>query len=255
MRQIQINIQGSIKSVLVLLFLAACSAAAQDKYHLTVVLAPSMETISDRKVKYSLPFEWKPSYHFGFEYKGFLDPDLSLTTGIFFQNKGFRTRPRIMIYPGVYDEEMSGHIVISARYITIPFGIDKHFKLGERTYLMLSGALHGGYLINQVFSGRRFDGPDEIQDPLFGNLKDKPSNIYWFRKSYFAWSGGVGIVQYIKAKGVISIQPMYQRQLNNNIDPDGPVFGTEKPRFDAFYINLKAGYYFNKQIKNYKKSL
>lgn len=258
MRLIQKNIQGSIKPFLLfcILFGLYHLAVGQDKYHLTVVVSPSMEKISDRKIKQRLPLEWKPSYHLGVEYKGFLDPDFSFTTGINFQNKGFRTRPVNMTTPGVFDTSKSGHIIVSARYITVPFGLDKHFQVADRTWFLVSGALHGGYLFNQVFNGRRFDGPDEIQDPLFRNVdKDGSTPIYWFRKAYFAWSAGAGIVQYIKAKGVISAQLMYQRQLNNNIDPDGPVLGTEKPRFDAIYLNLKAGYYFNKQIKNYKKSL
>lgn len=257
MNPIRKSIRGFTKGLWLVAFIFCFHEGlkSQDIYHLTAVLSPSFEKISDRRIQYSLPLEWKPSYHFGFEYKGFLDPDFSFTTGIHFQNKGFRTRPRIMSLPGVIDEERTGHIRISARYLTIPFGLDKHFQIGKRTHLMASAALHGGILINQVFSGSRIDGPEDIQDPLFLGLKDEASNIDWFRRPYFAWSAGFGIVQYIKAKLVLSVQPMYQRQLNDNIDPDGPVSGTEKPRFDAIYINFKGGYYFNKQIKNYKKAL
>jgi len=255
MNQILKHIHVSTKLLCVFIALFPILGIAQDKYHLTAVLSPSFEKISDRNIGQSLPLEWKPSYHFGFEYKGFLDPDLSITLGIHFQNKGFRTRPRVMSTPGIIDEERKGHIIISARYLTIPVGFDKHFKLADRTYLLASAAVHGGILINQTFSGKRFDAPDEIEDPLFKNAINRRDNIDWFKREYFAWSAGVGIVQYIKAKLVISVQPMYQRQLNDNIDPDGPVIGTDKPRFDAFYLNLKAGYYFNKQIKNYKKAL
>jgi len=210
--------------------------------------------LNDRTIKLALPLEWKPSYHIGIEYKRFLDPDLSFSTGLFFQNKGFKTRPKILRSDGTFDDTKRGNIIISARYLTIPVGFDKHFQIKRKFHFMISGGFMGGYLINQTFNGKRFNAPDNLRDPLFGAFSNQVSNITWFNRKYFAWNVGVGFIQYIKSKLIVIIQPMYQRQFTNALDPDGPLVRAEKPRLDSFSLDLKAGYFFNKQIKNARKS-
>jgi hypothetical protein len=225
-----------------------------EKYQITFLLAPSIERLNDRTIKLALPLEWKPSYHIGIEYKRFLDPDLSFSTGLFFQNKGFKTRPKILRSDGTFDDTKRGNIIISARYLTIPVGFDKHFQIKRKFHFMISGGFMGGYLINQTFNGKRFNAPDNLRDPLFGAFSNQVSNITWFNRKYFAWNVGVGFIQYIKSKLIVIIQPMYQRQFTNALDPDGPLVRAEKPRLDSFSLDLKAGYFFNKQIKNARKS-
>jgi hypothetical protein len=225
-----------------------------EKYQITVLLAPSIERLSDRNIKLALPLEWKPSYHVGMEYKRFLDPDLSFSTGFFFQNKGFKTRPRILRSDGTFDDTKRGNIIVSARYLTVPVGFDKHFTILKKLHFMISGGVMGGYLVNQTFNGKRFDAPDNLRDPIFGDFANEVSNIRWFNKRYFAWNVGVGFIQYIKSKFVVVAQPMYQRQFSNALDPEGALVGYDKPRLDSFSLDLKAGYFFNKQIKNARKS-
>ncbi len=228
---------------------------AIDKYQITVNLSPSMEHFNDRTIGLQLPNQWKASYHFGFEYRRFLDPNFSVHVGLNFQNKGFKTEPFILLSTGQIAPDKAGHIIVSARYLTIPLGIDKHFQLAKKLDLVLTTSFAGGRLVNQTMVGRRFDGPEDLEDPLFGRLAAGSSNIHWYGKYYLGANIGIGLAKYIKSKLLIVVQPMYQRQLNNALDPDGPIIGTEKPRLDSFSLDIKVGYYFNKQIKNNRKNL
>ena len=55
---------------------------------------------------------------------------------------------------------------------------------------------------------------------------------------------------------VIVIQPFYARQLNKALRNDAPVVSPENttPKLDSYGMDIKIGYYFNKNINNDKKN-
>ncbi len=137
----------------------------------------------------------------------------------------------------------------------IPFDLNWDIQLLNKTALVVSTGFSTGYLLRQEMVGRRI--PEEIApiNPITGEYLDGgKEKIDWFKHFYFGWNAGFGITQYIKSKLVLTVQPMYTRQLNRLIDPYGPIKadGTT-PKFDSFAIHFRLGYYFNDQIANYKK--
>src|SRR5690606_16486038 len=132
------------------------SQASGEKFQITLMLTPSFENMNYRKAPNL--FQYKLSYNVGLEYKHFLAPDVSVSTGILFQNKGFRTQP-VYADPAVAP---SGNILIAARYLSIPLNLDGHIKLSETLDFILSGGITGGYLLSDSFIGRRLHGDAEL---------------------------------------------------------------------------------------------
>lgn len=231
----------------VFILVSLVSNAQLDKYQITLMLTPSFENMNDR----DLPniFQYKLSYNLGAEFKLFLAPDVSVSSGVIFQNKGFRTTPQYT-NPNITD----GHIIISARYFCVPLNLDGHIPIAEKTDLVLSGGITGGRLFDETFVGRRLNGEEEIREGLFKTENDDRQTLDVFSDYYWGINLGFGICQYIKSKMVVAIEPFYRRQLNGAIDPTSAARGYLEPRFDSFSVDCKIGYYFNKNIKNYKKS-
>lgn len=221
--------------------------AGGDKWQLTLLLSPSLETYNDRAAPDI--FDYKLSYNVGVEYKYFLAPDFSFSTGAMFLNKGFSTRP-VYANSGL---ETAGNILISARYIGVPFNFNGHFKLTEKLDFIVNAGLTGGYLVNDSFIGRRINGDKELQDPLFEDASDQRQPLDIFSNIYLGWNLGIGFCKYVASKMVIAVEPYYRRQINDAIDPSSAATGWVKPRLDSFCLDLKVGYYFNRNIRNYRK--
>ena len=221
--------------------------AGGDKWQLTLLLSPSLETYNDREAPDI--FDYKLSYNVGFEYRYFLAPDFSFSTGATFLNKGFSTQP-VYANSGI---ETSGNILISARYIGVPFNFNGHFKATEKLDFIVSAGLTGGYLVNESFIGRRINGDEELQEGVFYTDTDQRQPLDIFNNLYLGWNFGVGFCQYIASKMVIAVEPYYRRQINDAIDPSSAATGWVKPRLDSFCLDLKVGYYFNRNIRNYRK--
>lgn len=227
---------------------------ADEKYQVTGQLSPSYETINYRNRDFRKLGGYKLSYNFGFEYKNFLSPVFSVSTGLQFQNKGFRNILEFYSSDSVKIFK-DGALVINAYYLMAPFDLNWDIQLFNKTALVFSTGFSTGFLLRQEMVGKRIPLELAQKNPITGEpLEMGPEKIDWFKRFYFGWNGGIGITQYIKSKLVLSVEPMYTRQLNKLIDPWGPVkTGDTKPRFDSFAIHVRLGYYFNDQIANYKK--
>ncbi len=227
---------------------------ADEKYQITGQASPSYETINYRSKDFRKLGGYKLSYNFGFEYKNFLSPVLSYSTGLQFQNKGFRNVLEFYSSDSVKIFK-DGAIVINAYYLMVPFDLNWDISIFNKTAFVVSSGFSSGVLFRQEMVGKRI--PEELsqKNPFTGEQLDSGrEKIDWFKKLFFGWNVGVGLTQYIKSKLVITVQPMYTRQLNKLIDPNGPVrTGGTIPKFDSFSLNLRIGYYFNDQIANYKK--
>ena len=221
--------------------------ASGEKFQITLLLSPSFETYNDRLAPDI--FDYKLSYNIGVEYKHFLAPDFSFSSGILFLNKGFSTKP-VYVNSGI---DTKGNINISARYLSIPFNFDGHIKLTDKLDFIISAGVTGGYLVSESFIGRRVKGDEEIQEGIFSTNSPDRQPLDIFSNTYFGLNLGVGLCQYIKSKMVISVEPYYRRQVNDAIDPTSAASGYLKPRLDSFCMDIKIGYYFNKNIRNYRK--
>jgi hypothetical protein len=237
-----------IVHLLLIFSLFGVNALAQgNKYQITAVLTPSYEQLNFRKMPNI--FEHKLSYNAGFEYKLFLTPDLSFTTGLQLQNKGFSTRP-------VYFGNLAGpgNLVISARYINAPLTFDYHIPIVHKFDIIISGGITAGILVHQSIVGKRIDADLELNDPLLPSGDISRSNIDWFNRKYFGYNVGFGFCKYIMSKLVVIAQPMYRRQANATFDALSPIQGGDITRLDSYSFDIKVGYYFNPQIGNKRKS-
>lgn len=222
-----------------------------EKYQIKAVLSPSFENLHFRGMNNI--FQAKPSYSAGFEYKYFTSPTFAWSTGILFMNKGFRSTPS-------YTDPISGEkvlddgfLIISSRYLGVPFRLNRHIRLTKRDQIIIYGGIIGSVRVSQTVSGRRIEGDTEIEDPLFGTLGKERSNINWFNTMFWGLDFGVGYSKYIKSRLVISIEPIYRRQINEARSPNSPLRGVEKTRLEGIGLDLKMGYYFDKQIDNRNK--
>lgn len=219
-----------------------------EKFQITLLVSPSFETMNDRKAPNI--FDYKFSYNTGIEYKHFLAPDFSISSGVIFQNKGFRTDPVYINNTG----NSRGHILIAARYLTVPLVFDGHIKIAEKFDFIMSAGICGGYLVNESFIGRRIDGDAEVAEGLFSSPSADRQPLDVFNNMYWGLNLGAGFCKYIASKLVIAVEPYYRRQLNSAIDPTSRARGYQEPRFDSFSLDVKIGYYFNKNIRNYRKT-
>lgn len=228
--------------------------SADEKYQITGQLSPSYETINYRDKDFRKLGGYKLSYNFGFEYKNFLSPVFSISTGLQLQNKGFKNVLEFYSSDSVKIFK-DGALVINAYYLVAPFDLNWDIQIFDKTALVISTGFSTGFLLRQEMVGKKIPAELEQRNPITGEtLESGPEKIDWFKYFYLGWNGGFGITQYIKSKLVLTVQPMYTRQINKLIDPWGPVQtnGTT-PKFDSYAIHFRLGYYFNDQIENYKK--
>lgn len=248
------KVLGGSFVLLIFFFQLSFNSLADEKYQITGQLSPSYETINYRNKNFRSLGGYKLSYNFGFEYKNFLSPVFSVSTGLQLQNKGFRNVLEFYSSDSVKIFK-DGALVINAYYLMAPLDLNWDIQLFNKTALVLSTGFSAGYLLRQEMVGKRIPSELEQKNPMTGEpLIPGTEKIDWFKHFYFGWNGGLGITQYIKSKLVLTIQPVYTRQLNKLIDPWGPVrTGETTPKFDSYAIHFRLGYYFNDQIANYKK--
>lgn len=227
---------------------------AEEKYQITGQLSPSYETINYRSKDFRKLGGYKLSYNFGFEYKNFFSPVFSISSGLQLQNKGFKNILEFYSSDSVKIFK-DGALVINAYYLVAPVDLNWDIHVFTKTAIVLSTGFTGGLLLRQEMVGKRI--PEELsqRNPFTGEQLDSGrEKIEWFKRFYLGWNGGIGITQYIQSKLVLTVQPVYTRQINKLIDPWGPVrTGDTTPKFDSFAIHFRIGYYFNDQIANYKK--
>lgn len=231
---------------------AQSDAVVVDKYETKLVISPTLENLNFREANNI--FEAKFSYSAGFEYKYFLSPSIAFSTGIMYMNKGFRSQPSY-VDPATGESVLrDGFFIISARYLGVPLRLYQHIRLTRKSHLLIFAGFQPGVLINQTFNGRRVAGDQNIQDPLFGSLGNDRSTIKFFRRMHYGLDLGIGFQQYIKSRIVFGIEPIYRRHLNEAIDEDANVISGTPTRLEGFGLDLKLGYYFDKQIDNRRKT-
>lgn len=230
-------------------------AQVGDKYQVNLIVAPSLETYSAKTAAAGKLFQEKFSYNFGAEYKYFLDPTFAVSAGLQFQDKGFRSTFTFDTNDSTQIGE--GLIAVSTRYLNVPLLLNHHWQIARKTELVLDYGPVFGYLVKQSLLGKRIpeDLGQEIQF-LEENITNNRTDIEWFNKAYFGVFAGLGVQQYVASRLVLVANMGYTKQFNRTIDPDGPLVSSEpnfNPRFNSIILQLKMGWYFNKQIQNDKK--
>ena len=226
---------------------------AGEKYQIQLMAAPSMEWLRfDAPHKgFNDVFGTKFSYNFGFHYTHFLSPRFSLSTGLQFQNKGFRNKNDVTLLST--GETVEAITIGAARFFTVPGNMNFHIKLAKKTNLLVSTGLSYGYLANQTFNGVNYPDEEVTENGTLFNFSSGRSNVNVFNKSYLGLNLGLGVEQYIKSKLVFTVQSVYQRQLSRAIGPDAPILELVDTHFNSIRLDFRLGYYFNRNIDNKSK--
>lgn len=238
------------------LFLAASSLrAGGEKYQITLLLSPSIEWVHFRASQsaplYNDLFGPKLSYNFGLEYKHFFDPSLSISTGVLYQNKGFRNKYDVPQPDGTFEEQTT---LGSVHMASIPIYLNAHHNITRKTEMIYTAGLGFGYVLSQTIRNRNYTGEEGVSEGLF-EVGNGRSNINMFRDFYFGLHMGVGISTYIKSRVVLIVQPMYKYQINDGRDPFFPNPDAFSAKLNSLAFDIKVGYFFNKQIQNRRKSI
>ncbi len=243
---------------LVILFIPTLRAG-DEKFQLTLLLSPTAEWVrfgqSINAPLYNNLWGTKLSYNFGFEYKRFFDPSLSLSTGLMYMNKGFRNE--ILEDPTTNSSGNEGQIGVtlaSMHIAAVPLYLNVHHRLKRKVEMIYTAGLAGGWLFAERVRNNYYSGEDTPQQGFFDNSPGATS-VNLFKDYYIGAHFGVGISAYVKSRIIMVIQPMYKWQINNARDYFG-AFSSSDPfsvRMNSFGIDLKIGYFFTKQISNRKK--
>ena len=251
----------ALLSVLLILLLVPVSRAGNEKFQITLLLSPTAEWMrfsqSLNAPLYNSLWGTKLSYNFGLEYKHFIDPSLSFSTGLMYLNKGFRNE--ILSDPTTTNtgtQDQIGVTLASMHIAAVPFYINMHHRLRRRVEMIYTAGLAGGYLFSELVRNNYYSGEDVPQQGFIDNSAGAaPVNL--FVDYYVGAHFGAGISAYIKSQLVLIIQPMYKWQVHDARDFFG-AFSSSDPfavRLNSFGIDFKIGYYFNRQIRNRKEKL
>ncbi|MBL4625794.1 MAG: outer membrane beta-barrel protein [Flavobacteriales bacterium] len=249
--------RGRIISFLFAVMLCTNGFCDGDKFEIKGILSPTFETMRPGNKFYKDNWGYKLSYNFGIEYKRYFKPDLSFSTGILYQNKGFRSvlseneNPSLLFNNSVF--------ITSFEYIMVPTNINIHFETSTKSRFLLVFGLTNGYLWKAKASYKRVSD-DELNAIRDGNggLDPEDNSYNMLPYSYRRFTGvnvGFKFSQYIKSKMIFEIGTIYSRQLNrvsretDAVDQTGTRYYV-RPKFDAFIFDIRLGYFFNKQIKN-----
>lgn len=231
----------------VILIFPICCSAGNNIFQVGAIVSPSMEGFSGKGR------EFKPSYNFGLDYKLYLSPNLTFQTGVQYQNKGFR-----VIIP--LSSDLAATEVFSAHYISVPTILNGHIKTGTRSRILISGGITNGYLVSQTRRIKKSDIEDaeSFKDEEGKPYTDKTTPITYdfFNKRYTGLQVGVGYMKFIKKKVVLEIHPSYAIQLNNALSRKANLINSDgkKDRFKSLSVDIKLGYYINKQIDQKNKA-
>jgi len=249
--------QSKLILIVCLLSIFHPSYSSGDKFEIKGILSPTFETMRPGNRLFKDDWGYKLSYNFGLEYKYYLKPDISFSTGILYQDKGYRS---------VYSENKNPSLlynnsifITSFEYFMIPTNLNIHFETSTRSRFLLVMGLTNGYLWKAKASYKRVSD-DELNLIKDGNSDlDPEDNSYnMLPYSYKRFTGvnlGFKFSKYIKSKMIIEFGAIYSRQLNrvSRVTEAADVLGNYyyiKPKFDAFIFDIRLGYFFNKQIKN-----
>ena len=246
------------KPALLVLWVLLGTATAQaggEKFQITLLLSPSAEWVyfrnSENAGLYNDIFGSKLSYNFGLEYKRFFDPSLSFSTGFMYQNKGFRNTYQVARADGSSQEATT---LGSAHVATLPLYLNAHHRLARKTEMIYTAGLGVGYVMSQTVRNRNYTGEEDASDGFFDTGNGR-SNINFFKDLYLGLHVGVGISAYLKSRVVLIVQPMYKYQLNDGRDPSLPINDYFSAKMNSFSLDIKVGYFFNRQINNRRKEL
>jgi len=240
-----------------LLFSSVSVWAGGEKYHVSLMLSPSAEWMrfsnSINAKTYNALWGTKISQNFGFEYKRFFDPSLSLSFGAMYSNKGFRNEIFGTNDLGLPTQEVVGITLFSAHMVSIPLALNIHHRISRKLSLDFSLGASAGYIFSEIARNKYYS--DETNpEQGFWDLSEGRSNINILQDWYAGAHAGVGVSVYVKSRMVLGIQPTYRMQLNNARDYLGS-FSSSDPfvaRLNSFGLDVKIGYFFSKQIKDRK---
>lgn len=231
-----------------------------EKFEFKFQLSPTLERMNPRNrvAKSELSWDRKLSYNFGIEYARYFAPDVSLATGVLIQNKGYRS---ILTNFTSSDPRFNNSVfVLSAKYVSVPTNLNIHLETGNKSRFLLTFGLMNGYLIDARSKYKRVSSEElsVIDDPFDNNDVIENTIIYndVFNKWFLGLNLGFGITKYVKDKIAIEVHPLYTAQLNRGISKNARVTAGNfriNPKFDSLALDVKLGYYFNKQIKNSQK--
>jgi hypothetical protein len=249
----------SILSLLFVAILALEGLCGGDKFEIKGILSPTFETMRPGNRYYKDDWGYKLSYNFGIEYKYYLKPDISFSTGVLYQDKGYRSvysknlNPKLLLNNSVF--------ITSFEYIMIPTNFNIHFETSTRSRFLFVFGMTNGYLWKAKAGYKRVsdDEISAIKDANSSfNSEDNSYDMLPYAKKSRRFTGaniGFKFSKYIRSKMVAEVGIIYSRQLNKwkEEDPVGYDNGTAyilRPKFDAFIFDVRLGYFFNKQIKN-----
>ena len=245
---------------IILLLIAATfnSNAGGDKFGIKGILSPTFETMRPGNRYFKDDWGFKLSYNFGMEYKFYFKPDVSLSTGVLYHDKGYRS-----IYSKIENPDFlysNSVYVISYKYILVPTNLNLHFEVSKKSRLLIVAGMSNGYLIDATGTFKRVseEQSSALQDQ-YQDL-DVEDNSYslvpYSNKRYTGVNLGFKFSKYIRSKMIIEFGAIYGRQLNRIYkedqtaqDPNGVAY-VIRPKFDSIVLDVRLGYFFNKQIKN-----
>ncbi|MCH7541346.1 outer membrane beta-barrel protein [Patescibacteria group bacterium] len=192
-------------------------------------------------------YDMKLSYNYGIEYKHFLGESNSISTGLFFVNKGYQ---KILETIGV--DTTYNLIRVNTQYIEIPFVVNSHYKINKRSRAILSFGLHTGYLLSDklVIFALQDDQEAKLND---GKTVERDLDLY--NPFYIGGNIGLGISLYIKTKMILILQPNYTHQFNRAFKESANLRAETKAKYSSISFDVKIGYYFNRKLRNAKKKI
>ena len=246
-----------MKRILVigLLMLSSLLTMAGDgKYEILFKLNPSMEWVYFRNNYTGVDFNsiWgtKLSYNGGLEYIRFLDPSLSFTIGVDYMNKGFRNK---VPYLNSANQNDYGITRGDMHIVSIPLYVNIHQRIKRKVELVYTGGISAGWLFSERVRNKYYTAEDIPENSLLSNIGE--SNVNLFNNYFVSLDLGVGISAFVKSRVVLTMQPMLKVQVHDAVDPYGQLYNGDlfSMHMCSFGMNLKAGWFFSKQIRNRRK--
>ena len=232
------------------------SKAGDGKYQLLFMANPTLEWVHFRNSPSAPALNdiWgrKLSYNAGFEYKRFVDPSLSISTGITYMNKGFRNR---VPYQNSGGQSDIGFTVGDMHVIAIPLYMNIHHRIKRKVEMIYTVGISGGYLFAERVRNKNYTAEDIPDNSLFSGLDQ--SNVNIFNDYFISADLGVGISTFVKSRVVLVVQPMFKYQVHNARDFAGQFISSDPftAHMNSFGVNVKMGYFFTKQIRNRRKDV
>lgn len=192
----------------------------------------------------------KLSYNAGLEYKRFLDPSMSVSTGISYLNKGFKNKEP---YVNADGSNQIGVTVGDVHVFAVPLYLNIHHRLKRKVEMIYTFGLSGGWVLAERIRNRNYTAEDIPENSLLSGLDG--SNVNLFNDYYISADFGMGISTFLKSRLVLVVQPMFKYQMHNARDFSGQFISSDPftMHMNSFGINLKMGYFFTKQIRNKRK--